>query len=644
MKLFKSSILLAGAVAMSVAFSACSDSKFEDFEPGGESAGLYFPTTMPTSIDLTKTSQSFTVNVSRSGLTEAATYPVVMTSTAPEGVFSAPTSVSFGAGEETATIVVNCNLAEQAADSQWRLTFSLGEGVPVYNYGNNTCNLTVAIPAAWSEWAAYDKGICTWFYDLGFLMDGAGPDLPIFYRQNLEVEGQAQFLIEHWRQNKPLTINYEAATGYCYIPFGTPTGVTVNVSGAGALEEYVTDYYTYQMSIGKPDEEGIGASTFDEEKGLFNIFVVYYVINPEDGQPSPLQGSFGYERCQVGAFKDYSVSLQYEGVFTSISEQTYAQLSANVGADCSEAKVMISNTMSAQQILDAIENGDENAVSVAPGENQKVQLPVAEAGQYTAVIVSYDGDESQNAAAIQFTVVLGSTGNEDWVKSGTGMIVDGWITARFAFTLNGQEVGYEDLPWTFEMQKHKTQEGVYRMKAPWIQPEAAVIQAKINENTTDGYNIVIDASNPNLVKIEPQISGFKSNESPFNFTTAADGYYVLIGNAAGMGVAQYGMSDAEIIEQGWNDTQLADGIITCEIPLFGSSEKFGYNWNMDPVPYAMIALNANPEQAPAKKLGKMLDLRAKAKVASMLSIKRNIDFNAKFISKDINKDLIVRVK
>lgn len=643
MKLFKSSILLASAVAMSVAFSACSDSKFEDFEPGGESNGLYFPTTMPTSLELTKTSQSFTVNVSRSGLTDAATYPVVMTSTAPEGVFSAPTSVSFGAGEETSTIVVNCNLAEQPADSQWKLTFSLGEGVPAYNYGNNTCNLTVAIPAAWSAWQPYDKGICTWFYDLGFLMDGPDPELPIFYRQNLEVEGQTQFKIEHWRQDKPLTINYNEATGYCYIPFGTPTGVTVNVSGAGALEEYVTDYYTYQMSIGEPDEEGIGASTFDEGKGLFNIFVVYYVINPENGQPSPLNGSYGYETCQVGAFKDYSVSLQYEGVFTSISEQAYAQLAANVGADCSEAKVMISNTMSAQQILEAIENGDENAVSVSPGENQKVQLPVTDAGQYTAVIVSYDGKESQNAASIQFTVILGSTGNEDWVNSGTGMIVDGWLTAAWQFkTQDGQPLTYEDMPWTFQMQKHKTQAGLYRMKSPWTVEECPLVQVGLNENTTETYNIVIDAHNPNLVIMEPQRSGFKQVNGFDNLLLAQDGYYCYIGNLAGMAVAQAGWSEDQIIDKGWNDTQLADGIITFQKPVFGNSEEFGYGWNNNP--YSMVALNVEDLQSPAKKLNMMRDLRAKAKVMNMLKGKTKVDFNQKLIVKNLDMNKVVRVK
>lgn len=643
MKLFKSSILLASAVAMSVAFSACSDSKFEDFEPGGESAGVYFPTTVQTSFNLEKTSQSFTVNVSRSGLTDAASYPIMMTSTAPDGVFTAPASVSFGAGEETATIVVNCNLAEQPADSHWRLTFTLGDGVPVYNYGNNTCNINVAIPAAWSDWKPYDKGICTWFYDLAFLMDGADPDLPISYRENLEVEGQGQFLIEHWRQNKPLTINYEAATGYCYIPFGTPTGVQINVSGAGVLDEYVTDYYTYQMSIGEPDEEGIGKSTFDEAKGLFEIFVVYYVINPADGQPSPLQGSFGYERCQVGAFKDYSVTLHYEGVFTSISEQTYAQLSANVGADCTEAKVMISNTLSAQQILEAIENGDENAASVAPGENQKVQLPVAEAGKYTAVIVSYDGDESQNATAIEFNVVLGSTSSQDWTTMSTGMIVDGWITAAWQFTgRDGQTLTYEDLPWTFEMQKHKTEAGLYRMKSPWTSPESAVIQAQINENTTQNYNIVIDARNPQLVVMEPQISGFKQTNGFKGLLIPQDDYFCLIGNLAGYAFAQLGWTEDQIIAEGMNDTKLEDGIITFQEPVFGNSEDFGYSWNSKPV--SMIALDIDTPQSPAKKLDMVRNLKAKAKVMSMLGGKTKADLNKKQLIKHINLDKVVRVK
>lgn len=623
--------------------ASCDDAKDPAYEPGNPSVGVYFPTDNVASVEVTKNTTSIPVVLERSGETEAKSYNLVVTTDAPQGVFTLPTSVSFGQNETKTTLEVPCNLSNEVAGTSYVLQFGIGADSPSFSYGTTSYSLTVSIPEAWSAWQPYDKGICTWFYDLGFLMDGPDPDLPIFYRQNLEVEGQAQFKIEHWRQDKPLTINYETATGYCYIPFGTPTGVTVNVSGAGALEEYVTDYYTYQMSIGKPDEQGIGASTFDEEKGLFNIFVVYYVINPENGQPSPLQGSYGYETCQVGAFKDYSVSLQYEGVFTSISEQTYAQLAANVGADCSEAKVMISNTMSAQQILEAIENGDENAVSVAPGENQKVQLPVTDAGQYTAVIVSYDGKESQNAASIQFTVILGSTGNEDWVNSGTGMIVDGWLTAAWQFkTQDGQPLTYEDMPWTFQMQKHKTQAGLYRMKSPWTVEECPLVQVGLNENTTETYNIVIDAHNPQLVVMEPQRSGFKQVNGFDNLLIAQDDYYCYIGNLAGMAIAQAGWSEQQIIDKGWNDTQLADGIITFQKPVFGSSEEFGYSWNSNP--YSMVALNVEDLQSPAKKLNMMRDLKAKAKVMNMLKGKTKVDFNQKLIVKNIDMNKVVRVK
>lgn len=624
--------------------ASCDDAKDPAYEPGNPSVGVYFPTDNVASVEVTNSTTSVPVVVERMGETGAASYNVIVTTDAPEGIFILPTSVSFGDGETTTNLQVPCNLADQLAGTSYVLNFALGADVPSFSYGSGSYSLTVSIPEAWSEWKTYKEGICTWSYDLDFMFSGLDPDLPIKNRVNTDDANREQFMIEHWGADTPLIINYDKTTGYCYIPFGSPTGATVNVSGMGVLDMYISDIYTFGEATGQVDPKDIGASTFNPETGLFELAVVYYVIRTDNGQPGVFDGSYGYETCQVGEFKDFSVNFTYQGVLTTTSEDTFAQFNANVGADCSEAKIMISDVMSAQQIVQAIVAGNENAVSVAPGENQIVQVPVGAAGKYTAAIVSFDGETAKNAMALEFNVVMGSTGSQDWTTVSTGMIVDGWITAPFSYTLNGQEVGYEDLPWTFEMQKHKTKDGVYRMRAPWIQPEAAVIQAKLNKNTTDGYNIVIDASNPNLVKIEPQISGFKSNESPFNFTTAADGYYVLIGNAAGMGVAQYGMSDAEIIEQGWNDTQLADGIITCEIPLFGSSEKFGYNWNMDPVPYAMIALNANPEQAPAKKLGKMLDLRAKAKVASMLSIKRNIDFNAKFISKDINKDLIVRVK
>lgn len=623
--------------------ASCDDAKDPAYEPGNPSVGVYFPIDNVASVEVTKNTTSIPVVLERSGETEAKSYNLVVTTDAPQGVFTLPTSVSFGQNETKTTLEVPCNLSNEAAGTSYVLQFGIGTDSPSFSYGTTSYSLTVSIPEAWSAWQPYDKGICTWFYDLGFLMDGPDPELPIFYRQNLEVEGQTQFKIEHWRQDKPLTINYNEATGYCYIPFGTPTGVTVNVSGAGALEEYVTDYYTYQMSIGEPDEEGIGASTFDEEKGLFNIFVVYYVINPENGQPSPLNGSYGYETCQVGAFKDYSVSLQYEGVFTSISEQAYAQLAANVGADCSEAKVMISNTMSAQQILEAIENGDENAVSVAPGENQKVQLPVTDAGQYTAVIVSYDGKESQNAASIQFTVILGSTGNEDWVNSGTGMIVDGWLTAAWQFkTQDGQPLTYEDMPWTFQMQKHKTQAGLYRMKSPWTVEECPLVQVGLNENTTETYNIVIDAHNPNLVIMEPQRSGFKQVNGFDNLLLAQDGYYCYIGNLAGMAVAQAGWSEDQIIDKGWNDTQLADGIITFQKPVFGNSEEFGYGWNNNP--YSMVALNVEDLQSPAKKLNMMRDLRAKAKVMNMLKGKTKVDFNQKLIVKNLDMNKVVRVK
>jgi len=651
MKLFKSSILLASAVAIGAVFSACDESTLDDFgyalEDGSSAEGLFFPSTNPTALELAKSTTVFNIPVERTGVTDAASYPVEFTTDAPEGVFTFPANVTFAQGETTSSITVNCNLTEQPANSTFKVAYNFGTGVPTYNYGSTKGNLTIKVPAAWGPWQQYDKGICTWNYDLGFLMSGPDPDLPISIRYNQEDETKAQFLIEHWRQDAPLVIDYDRTTGICYIPFGTPTNVKFNVTDVGAVEEYVTDAYTYQMSIGSPVDDLINASTFDEKTGEFKIYVCYYAYDPADGSPFLLKGSFGYETCKVGEFKDYSVSLDYEGVFTSVSAKTFAQFTANVGADATEAKIMISNSMDAQAILDAIEAGDESAVSIGAGEGQSLQIPVTEAGEYIGVIVSYNGEESQDAAAIKFNVILGSNTDpedENWETYGTGIIVDGWFTAAWTFTTaTGQKATYMDLPWTFEMQKHKTTDGLYRMKAPYTDESSVLVGVELNENRAP-YNIVIDASNPAVVKIAPQLSGFKSTSDTYGFIPEED-YMGYMGNLAGFATAVGGWNDDQIVAKGWDDSKLEDGIITVAACTFGASlDKFGYTWESNPV--GMIALSGGEQQAPAKMYSNMMNLRAKSKVAGMLKIctKSNLEKPILMEKGGLNKRMVVKVK
>ncbi len=630
--------------------ASCDDAKEPVYNPAQESAGLYFPASTPASMDVSKSATSFDLTVDRTGSTEATTYPIDFScaDASYANLFTLPSSVTFAEGAKSATITIGCNLADVPTNSKFVINYSLGESG--FEYGITSGTLTINVPAPWNEWVKYDNGLCTWNYDTNFLMNGADPDLPIFIRDNKEDATQAQFKIEHWRQDVPLIINWDRNTNNVRIPFETETGVKITMSGV-SYTEYVSDAYSFYLGQGLDPSEYEDVSKFDPEKGLFDIFVVYYIFDSEDGKYYTLtdnsdNSSYGYETCQVGDFKDYSVSLKYEGVFTSVSTESFAQFVTNVGADASEAKIMISNTMSAQDILGAIVAGDESAVSVATGE-QSVRVPVSEGGEFIAVLASFGDGEVQNATAIKFNILLGVGPDSDWQDYSTGLIQDGWFTAAFTFTAkDGSEVTYEELPWEFTVQKHKTEPGLYRLKNVYLAPTSVLNELEINENEAP-YSIIVDCSNPEVVKIQPQASGFATSRSSFGFS-AENNYMGYMGNMAGFAVAQAGWTDEQIIAKGWNDSYLEDGIVVVESCKFGAdaNENFGYAWNSKPV--GMIALEDLSAGAPLKKLDSKLNLRAKAKVAGMLRpIRHNMDLKSAPIvinKKGIDKSMVLKVK
>lgn len=650
MKFFKSSILLASAVAMSFSFAACDESTLDDFatspSTGSSSEGLYFPSTNPTTIELARTDNAFSIPVDRYGLTDAATYAISITGDTPEGAFTFPTAVSFAEGQTSSSIIVNCNLAEVPANTSYKINVEFGQGVPTYMNGVVNGTYTLTIPASWGAWKSYDKGICTWFYDTGFLMSGPDPELPIYIRDNTEDANLAQFRIDHWRQNVPLTMEWDRTTNYIRIPFDTPTNVKINVTDLGQLDEYVTDVYTFQSSLGLDASQFIDWSTFDEETGTFEIYMVYYVYNPANGQPARLNGSDGYERCIVGDFKDYSVAFKYEGVFTSVSTESFAQFVTNVGPDTEDAKLMVSNTMSAQEILAAIVAGDKRAVSVATGE-QSVRVPVTEGGEYIAVLASFANGEVQNASAIKVNILLGAGPEADWQDYCTGLIQDGWFTPGIGIVdKDNNDIPYNELAWEFTVQKHKTEPGLYRLKNVYLEPLWVFNELNLNENSTP-YSIIVDCSNPDVVKIQPQASGFATSRQNFGFA-AEDNYMGYMGNLAGFAVAQRGWTDGQIIANGWNDSYFEDGVVVVENCTFGANttDQFGYTWKINPV--GMIALEDMNAGAPIKKLDSKLNLRAKAKVAGMLRpIRHNTDLkNAPMVinKNGIDKSMVLKVK
>lgn len=654
MKFFKSSILLASAVAMSFSFAACDESTLDDFatspSTGSSSEGLYFPSTNPTNYVVPKTDNAFSIPVERFGLTDAASYAVSITGDTPEGAFTFPTAVSFAEGQASSAIIVNCSLAEVPANTSYKINVEFGQGVPTYMNGVVSGTYTITIPASWGAWKPYDKGICTWNYDTGFLMSGPDPELPIYIRDNTEDANLAQFRIDHWRRDVTLYMEWDRTTNNIRIPFESETGNIITMSGVN-YTEYISDAYTFLASQGEDASDYENVSKFDPETGSFKIFVMYYIFDPADGQYYTLKDnsgltSYGFETCQVGDFKDYSVAFKYEGVFTTAAAESFAQFVTNVGSDAENAKLMISNTMSAQDILGAIVAGDKRAVSVATGE-QSVRVPVTEGGEYIAVLASFANGEVQNASAIKVNILLGAGPEADWQDYCTGLIQDGWFTPGIGIVdKDNNDIPYNELAWEFTVQKHKTEPGLYRLKNVYLEPLWVFNELNLNENSTP-YSIIVDCSNPDVVKIQPQASGFATSRQNFGFA-AEDNYMGYMGNLAGFAVAQRGWTDEQIIANGWNDSYFEDGVVVVENCTFGANttDQFGYTWKINPV--GMIALEDMSAGAPIKKLDSKLNLRAKAKVAGMLRpIRHNTDLkNAPMVinKNGIDKSMVLKVK
>ncbi|MGM9872781.1 MAG: hypothetical protein ACI30X_04925 [Muribaculaceae bacterium] len=603
MKLFKYT-MVAALSALALGFTACDDD--EDFIPGAPSEGVFFSETEPTVVSLETSSTHFDVTVSRAGITEAATYALTSTVTAggvevEGGDFFVPVSATFDEGATTSVIRVLVNGANLVTGQQYDVTIALAEGVPGFNYGNSNITIHVTRQAAWGDWEAYGDGLCTYTYETGFILSGDDPDLPLSIRHNTENPDLHQFRIEHWYYNTTLIIDYNSATGLCEIA-PQYTGTKVNVGDLGEVDlMYATAYPTFTTS-----EDFKNANRFYEDEGVFELYVVYCIpYAAYDSGYAMLNGGDGFEYCTVGEYADYSVDVEYNGTLIYDTEMS-ASFTANVGKDADEALFAVAegNTQAAAQaLLEGMLAGTVATTSVAPGENMAFSIPVASAGEYVVVGYTVKNGEPKTPVADTFTVYGGGGAADPWTDVAVVDIVDGWIHAGFQFKDNsGNVIPYTDLGWQVVGQESTEVPGLYRLKSPWTDPNCPLVQMEGNSNTKPAH-IIVDATNPDCVKIPPQYSGF---------TFSGDGAEFYISNLAGYYLSEISavpdLTDDDIINAGLNEIW-EDGYVYIGTCLFGydMADEFGYSWKSEP--YAEIFFDFSGKGKPAKKNGLGVNLK-----------------------------------
>lgn len=595
MKFFKS-LIFASLAATALGFTACSDD--DPYTPGSDSQGVYFAEA-PSTIELTSASTSFEVTVSRAGITDAATYPVTITTDAPDGALSYPSEVSFAQGEATTTLAVSVVPSLLTTAENYTFTVKLGDGVTAFNYGDSEVSFTVVRVAPWSEYQPYKDGKASYVY--GIVYSGSDTDLDFSYCVNTEDPTQEQYKLDGMIDGAfDLTFTRNTTTNNLSVP-PTPTGLTVSVSGA-TYEWILMDLGTYAQLSGQYSEQEVetlrSRSYYDPDEDIFHFYMAWTVYDDDEQAYSLLRfsdGSMtaGEEQIILGEPVDASIDFSFAGTLVGENGKANALFNVNAGADTEAGYLAMSKTLGAQELLSAMLQGQVSTVEFGAGENQSVKYPVTEGGDYVAVAITVIGDEPQAAAAVECSVILGNNdaNDPDWQDVAVVDFIDGWVTAAFTFTAqDGSQLTYSDLGWQLQGQQSTKDPNIYRIKSPWTDENCPLVIVGANSNTKP-VDMVIDVTNKNVVRIVPYYCGatvpLQGTATPF-----------YIGNFGGYATLE-GIADEALIAKGYNDVW-DDGYIKIPMALFGMSdnmEEFGYTWKSNPVSEIFFDLSGSAQSA-----------------------------------------------
>lgn len=556
---------LAAIAALAV---GCSD----DDAPVIKSPGVYFGEDNKAQVTLSPVEgapEYFDVAVWRTENTGEQTVNITYETTA-EGVFTVPSTVSFPAGAYKTNLRVDVDLTKYQVGQSYDITFHIGDGSVISDYGYaGTYEANVILYYTFKPLGTSymnDPWIVGLFSDL----EGITPyevkieqseQLPTLYRV---VNPFGKSYCAGVRDRNP-KINVQAAynedqVSY-YLEFHTLNAndfSRVYILPQEALgNPWQTRYKFrimndagYQVAQGTPPA-GIPAGDFasvDNHQIMFPSKTALFYYAPSGEEQGPYYTSKGNGNPALFITEpgygvtDYTASLSFAGTLNT--GKGYVAMITNVfGSDVKYARAAIApgkgdaiqEAMTEQFKANTIDAKDLNL------EEQFFTLPVSEAGVYTVGVGTYGNDNEVVIATtyISFTVEMGADEMSDFQSIGMGGVADGWVTGIFQNSAGEQYDPYQ-YRYQLEIYKHKSA-AKYALKNMYGPDVFNGQYQKVFGNTiTDGtYWVVIDATNPNCIKIPWQLPGF-------NRSSWGD---LSIANREGWLQVDGEMTDAQIISQ-----------------------------------------------------------------------------------------------
>ncbi|MBR1664882.1 MAG: hypothetical protein IJ699_01460 [Bacteroidaceae bacterium] len=391
-KILKYSLML---LAVGCAFTACKDE--DDQRPiiPVEGPQVFFSSELPETIELSKSTNSFSIPVTRVDSVGALTVPVTVT--LPDGsIFTAPKSVTFADGQKTTNLVISYDPNAIVYGDYTDITVQIGDENVTTPYGNSAFTFSAGATA----WVS--MGMATFRDDLVAGTYGADPiTYEVEIEKNIVEDGIYRLVYPYgagypyndpgdWDTTKDYYMLIDATDpDYVWVPaFETGLNWGDGPMSIGSFVQYFLDQGNSLDAIkaNVPEYFGTlenGVITFPEPKSFlagFNGTYDTYYSNNRGMTAIALPGS---------RIADYTVKYEYLGRFIDTEGQYYVEGVPSLGEDIVSAKAALVTAETLEDVYAALVAGEyKDAVDVLDGET--FRLPFDETGTYYVLIIGFD--------------------------------------------------------------------------------------------------------------------------------------------------------------------------------------------------------------------------------------------------------------
>ena len=413
MKILNIMSLAAAAAAMISAVSCANEEFTRTGELNGEA--VYFPVDAVTEYTLDEETTSVTVPVRRSVTDDEFTVSILADwgemSETDQSVFTVPSSVTFSAGEEEASLVIAVDNSAVEEGKEYTIGFLINDEANVSQYGNKTLYITLA-KETW-DLLGTGKFRDDWFTAMWQSAPVVEVDVPIY---------------EHKSQKGLYMLE---------APYGWPYLEAFFEGSQEAIESELVTYAAANITIDATDpaqvsisRQSTGITDNDPAYGLYEIATAESVYGTlENGIITFPAGGLKLF-CAAGSMdtnpngqfrvvlpgyeaRDYSVSVEYAGMRVASDNKTAtAVLDFSYGADVTGISyVFVSGDVTAapeEYVSGVVDGTAENICTVdgfVVGEGSASVEAELVPGLYTIVAVPADVSgalSAENAVAVNF--------------------------------------------------------------------------------------------------------------------------------------------------------------------------------------------------------------------------------------------------